>query len=736
MDVKLRTLHGTHLRQDPSPETGASDKGKPGESRRRKATELQRVDRPVMSAGQPNYPDGGEMFSSTRTMLINLLACVLISGCSGDAMDPGSAEALSASVSKLRAVSGPVSLSARDSLLEIGDTVTVLAVARNTRTDRDVSREVRFTFGSSDTSVATVDRRGLVTARATGTARITVRSSLGSARVRVSVGVQQTVTASDTVKIFSAPDVPPVDTQTRAPDAGRLAPPADLGAVLPPLATPMLPAANVNTALPTLTGRTIRVPAGNAAALQAALNSAVGGDEIVLPDNSIYVGSFTLPKHTGREPIILRSETVPVQFGTRITPATGASLARLVSTSVFAALATEDAAANWRVIAVRFVHRAGTDNYGIVKIGNGTESAIDQLVSNIILDRVIVDGEAEGSASRCVSMNGNSIAVIESWLMECHAKGRDTQGILGWTGMGPFLIANNHIEGAGQNVMFGGSDPRITGLTPSDITIRGNHFYKPMSWAGGKWTVKAAFELKHARRVLFEGNVIENHWIDAQVGYAVMITSANQDGSAPWTKVQDITLQNNLIRNSTAGVNVLSRYTNAGHTQDEPSRRILLRNNLFVNVGRDPVTNAVGRYIQLAGDHEDVSFVQNTFFGAGAINAILFDGAPSKRLTLFNNLFSSSEYGVFGSGSSEGIASLAQFAPGSRVEGNAFTSRTARFYPAGNSFPATLSSSDFTNAAGGDYTLRSTLPYSMSGGTIVGVDGQAIANAIRRSTAP
>lgn len=675
------------------------------------------------------------MFSSTRTMLTTLLACSVITGCNGDLMNPGSEDAPSASVLRLKVKSGPVSISAADSSLDVGDTITVRAKARNVRTDRDVTRDVRFTFVSSDTSIATVDRSGLVTTRAQGVVTITVRSVLGRASVELGVAKPYVTVAVDTTQILSAPDMPPVEPQPGTPAPDVLIPPADLGAGLPPLATPMLPAATVNTTVPTKTGRSIRVPAGDAAALQAALNAAVGGDEIVLPDNSVFIGSFKLPKHTGTAPVVLRSETVPVQPGTRITPATGTSLAKLVSTSVFAALATEDAAANWRIISVRFVHQAGTDNYGIVKIGNGTESAVEQLVSNIILDRVIVDGEKEGSASRCVSMNGNSIAVIESWLMECHAKGRDTQGILGWTGMGPFLISNNHIEGAGQNVMFGGSDPRIVGLTPSDITIRGNHFFKPMSWAGGKWTVKAAFELKHARRVLFEGNVIENHWIDAQVGYAVMITSANQDGGAPWTKVQDITLRNNLIKNSTAGVNILSRYTNAGHTQDEPSRRILLRNNLFVNVGRDPVTNAVGRYIQLAGDHEDVSFVQNSFFGAGAINAILFDGAPSKRLTLFNNLFSSSDYGVFGSGSSEGLASLAQFAPGARVEGNAFTSRTARFYPAGNSFPATLSASDFANPAGGDYTLRPTLPYSMSGGTVVGVDGAALVNAIRRTTA-
>ena len=40
------------------------------------------------------------------------------------------------------------------------------------------------------------------------------------------------------------------------------------------------------------------------------------------------------------------------------------------------------------------------------------------------------------------------------------------------TGTGPYNIINNHLEGASENVMFGGADPDISNLVPADIEAR------------------------------------------------------------------------------------------------------------------------------------------------------------------------------------------------------------------------------------------------------------------------
>jgi hypothetical protein len=267
-------------------------------------------------------------------------------------------------------------------------------------------------------------------------------------------------------------------------------------------------------------------------------------------------------------------------------------------------------------------------------------------------------------------------------------------------------------------------------MVPSDITIRGNHLFKPMSWANGKWTVGTTFQLKNARRVLFEGNVLENHWADAHVGYAIVFTAVNQGGTAPWSKVHDVTVRNNLISNAASGVNLLSRYHAAPNFSDEPSKRILIRNNLFLNVGRDPVAGQTGPLLQVLHELEDVTIAQNTFFGAAANSAVQFDGLPNKRLMLLNNVFGATRYGVMGDGTTgDGVETFTKSAPGSIVQGNVFTGLDERRYPSRNAFPVSFTSSDFVNSAGGNFTLRSSLRFSISGGALVGVDGAALLNA-------
>ena len=72
---------------------------------------------------------------------------------------------------------------------------------------------------------------------------------------------------------------------------------------------------------------------------------------------------------------------------------------------------------------------------------------------------------------------------------------------------------------------------------PSDIEIVRNHLAKPLRWRKGdpsfegvEWTVKNLFELKNARRVLVDGNLLEYNWPQAQNGFAILFTVRNQDG--------------------------------------------------------------------------------------------------------------------------------------------------------------------------------------------------------------
>src|SRR5262245_61000090 len=157
--------------------------------------------------------------------------------------------------------------------------------------------------------------------------------------------------------------------------------------------------------------------------------------------------------------------------------------------------------------------------------------------------------------------------------------------------------------GAGENIMFGGSDPSIQGLVPSDIEIRRNYVHAPISWKG-KWQRKNLLELKNAARVLIEGNVFDGSWQDAQTGWAVIFKSANQGGGCRWCRSTDITFRKNVIRNAGAGINIAAQGDNPA--TDTTARRILISEIVLENVGVAPYTGD-NRGLQVLSGTESIT---------------------------------------------------------------------------------------------------------------------------------
>lgn len=450
-------------------------------------------------------------------------------------------------------------------------------------------------------------------------------------------------------------------------------------------AEPIRPA-TVSVAYPALTGQSRRVPAGGN--LQAALNAAQPGDEIVLANGAKFTGNYTLPVKQGTGWIVLRGEAKLPLAGTRIDATTLAGAAHLITPNSMPAVLTAPGAARWRLVGLQISHAAGAAyNYGIVVLGRGDERSVDAMPSDIVLDRMYVHGSTTDGNSRCIAFNGVRLAVVDSWITECHAKGFDAQGVCGWNGAGPFLIENNRIEASGEGVLFGGADPRVRDVGPSDITVRRNYIFKPLAWGRGRWTVKAAFELKNGKRVLFEGNVIENHWADGQTGFAILFqTLADNNRSWEWTTVQDVLVQNNVIKNSTSGVNILSRVAyNGGTLPTNPTTRVAVINNRFENVGLDPFKKMSGIAVQLLGDLRDVTFAKNTFtLSSGQLQkAISFDGKAQTRTTITDNVFPASSYGVTGNATGAGTATINAFMPGGVFRNNVIPGIGASIFPAG-----------------------------------------------------
>jgi hypothetical protein len=386
------------------------------------------------------------------------------------------------------------------------------------------------------------------------------------------------------------------------------------------------------------------------------------------------------------------------------------------------AINTVSNAHHYRFVGIEFKPVIGHFVYNIVNIGNGETSAA-QLPNNIIFDRCYIHGDPVAGSRRGVLMNGAYISVIDSYISDCKEDGADSQAIAAYSTTGPLKMVNNYLEGAGENVIFGGSDPSIINAVPSDIEIRYNYFSKPLSWMDELWDIKNLLEFKNARRVLVEGNQFENCWPNAQSGFALLLTPRNQNNTAPWSVVEDITIRFNTFDNIAQGIN-MSGYDAPNVSQR--TSRVLIQNNVLnvTNLGM----GGDGRLFQVLNGPTDVIFDHNTGFCWNAY--MVSDGTPKTDFFVFqNNLVTHGNYGFIGSGTGTANATLAMyFNPNWVVTKNADIGGSANGYPAGNYFPSNITSVGFVDYAGGDYHLSSSSPYKNLGtdGKDLGADIDSI----------
>jgi hypothetical protein len=496
---------------------------------------------------------------------------------------------------------------------------------------------------------------------------------------------------------------------------------------------PALPHATVDTTEIVSNGHVLHVAAGGD--LQAAIDKAQPGDRITLDRGATYRGPFRLPRKDGNGWVVIATaDTGFAPAGQRVAPSQASMMAKLVAASG-AVIETDPAAHHYRFVGLEIAPTDGVYLRALMQIG-GEEGPADALPHHIIVDRCYLHGDPRRGARRGVALNSRESAIINSYLSDFKEVGADSQAIVGWNGPGPFRIANNYLEAAGENVMFGGADPTIEGLVPADIEIVGNHMAKPLNWRvedphfqGTAWSVKNLFELKNARRVLVDGNLFEYNWPHAQNGFAILFTPRNQDGRSPWSVVEDITFVNNLVRHVAAGINVL------GHDDihsSQPTRRITIRNNLFLDVGGQWGS---GRLFQLLDGTSDVTIDHNT---AQQTDTLVFcgDRAPHTRFAFQNNIAFHNQYGVIGSGTGTGRPTFDRYFPGAVMRRNVIIGGVADRYPPDNFFPASAEQVGFVDPQGHDYRLKSSSAFKRAGTDRLDVGANAEKIAATAGKAP
>jgi GDP-mannose 6-dehydrogenase len=468
--------------------------------------------------------------------------------------------------------------------------------------------------------------------------------------------------------------------------------------------------------------RTLHVARGGD--LQEALDRARPGDTVTLEAGATFEGPFVLPRKDGAGAILIRSTGDVGPPGRRVGPAQAAAMATLASDRD-PVLAAAPGAHDYTLIGLALRPDAGVFLHNLVVLGDAAIATAD-LPRRITIDRCLLSGDPVAGTRRGVALNSAATEIVHSYFADFKERGADSQAIAGWSGPGPFLIADNYLEAAGENLLFGGADPPDPARIPSDIVVRGNHLAKPLAWrkAGG-WSVKNLFELKDARRVLVEGNLLENNWPDAQNGFAVLFTVRNQDGGAPFSTVEDVVFRANVVRRSANGVNILGR-DDARAGASGPTRRVEIRDNLFADIGG---AVGAGTLFQLTAGAADVRIEHNTALHSG--NVITADGAASPGFVFRDNLVRHNAYGIFGSGAGVGAAALRVYFPGAEVRRNVIAGGHAEDYPPDNFFPPALDGVLVVERGAARLAPGSAYATAASDGHAVGADPDAIAAALR-----
>jgi regulation of enolase protein 1 (concanavalin A-like superfamily) len=581
--------------------------------------------------------------------------------------------------------------------------------------------------------------------------------------------------------------------------------------------------------------------------LQTAINEAAAGDTILLRAGQTFTGNFTLKAKGGTSFITIKSDAPASSLppaGVRLIPegkpganTARSALARLVGNggtyAASAVIRAEPGAHHYRLQALEIDGVNGTGEGTMIDLGanNSSQTTASAAPYAIVIDRVWVHGSAVKGARRGIAVNSRSTDVLNSYVNDIFAM-VDAQAIAGYNGPGPIRLVNNYLEGAAENVLFGGADPKIPNLVPSDIEIRGNHFSKKLSWknpvlsapgtptatgnaggslaagthyfkvvavllagistvtsapstevsatvgsagavqlswpavanaekyrvyrgtapngesvytettarsltysgagekagtpptAGKVWAVKNLLELKNAQRVLIDGNLFEYSWKGGQDGTAILFTPRNQENTAPWSVVREVTFSNNLVRHIGNGVNILGRDYNATSQQ---TRDIRILNNVFEDLGG---THGAGKFLVMTSGAANITVDHNTLVHTGPVGVI--DGPAVLGFVYTNNFSRHNTSGLYGAGKASGLQTLAYYFPGYVMAGNVLAGGKASSYPAGNYFPTVAEfDASFVHASGGDYSLASSSPYNnkATDGKDVGVDMGALALA-------
>ena len=530
-----------------------------------------------------------------------------------------------------------------------------------------------------------------------------------------------------------------------------------------------VPSAMSDTPAP---GSVITVNAGGD--LQSALNNAHCGDTIHLQAGATFTGRFTVPAKNcdNNHWIIIRTSSpdsaLPAE-GQRATPcyAGVASLKGRPQYScsnpknVMARVQTQtqgdgpfefaSGADFYRFTGLEITRPAGTPGSAGLMTSKGT-------VDHLVVDRSWLHGALQDETHIGVNLSRmTNVAIVDSYFNDFHCISRtgacvDAHAIGGGTSDtqdGPFKIQDNFLEASGEAVMFGGGPAT---LTPTDIQILNNHFWKPLEWMqgspnfiggpdGNPFVVKNHLELKNAVRVLVEANLMENSWGGfSQTGFGILLTPKNQhtmNGSnvCPVCQVTDVTIRYVRVSHAGGGIEMATVLSGNGSggapalagtrwsihdvVLDDLSSKYVGGGNAFEIMNgwlKNPLNTVTINHVTAFPDPNSHMITMGN----------MVKTAPMYGLVFTNNLIVTGRFPVWNTGGGPAncaftdvpITSITNCFTTFKFDHNGLVATPTAFppstWPANNMFPATINDVQFmnySNGNGGNYELHSSSPY-------------------------
>ncbi len=506
---------------------------------------------------------------------------------------------------------------------------------------------------------------------------------------------------------------------------------------------------------------------------QHALDASSPGDTITLDAGATYEGNFTVPakSNPNHKWIYIESSelaTLP-RPGKRMHPESDAAkMPKIVTGNESAAIRIAAGATNYRLVGLELYSKStqGCGPRRAPPVNCSTYSLIDMPVAEskplpdaITVDRCFLHGSDTQDVRVGVVANGTNIAVVDSYISDIHQSTSDSQAILAYWTPGPIKVVDNFLSSTSENLMCGGAGGARNPYVPSDIEIRNNHFFKPEKWAvagltlppEARWSVKNSLEFKSARRVVVTGNVFENNWVGAQWGFAIVLTVRTSD-SGNFAVVDDITIENNLLKNVTSGFSSLEHDDNCTLLKapfcnnSGEAKRWKIANNLILlrNAGapggqRPLAFGILPELTDVVIQHNTVVAGAGTecwasvYFSVEGASKLPLARSSTHNLWITDNVLCRPPTGDWGGQGTSGLMSYMGDPPPleKRFTGNLI-------YAPGNSVPPSFPSGNlitplplrFADPKTGDYQLRSPEWTRTTDGKPAGVDVRVLNTAI------